>query len=391
LETLPPEVRRHILSVAGLEQLQALVRASPTFHQQYLCDRRYILCSNLQGAIGPAVMTALSIYSHDPSKDMPGIVAPNARDQSSQTIWNRLTEDEAVGITGFYMKYTLPVVRHYSQHIWNNFIGKRSTDQAHECTGSELLRLTRAMYHFHQFGQVAGISSRTIEFDDWMSAMDSYIESMTSWEVEEMICVYEFVRATFERTFDAIRWDVDQNNPKFDDQHRPPTPDGAFDLAVEGRMYLNGTVLRGLPLLHTVLFKSHDHEFLVTTMQSHITRSAISTDGVVGIFSDTDQRRRYKRRPQGLEEMRRMSPLPFCGDHDISNPPLAWTTIWDGTISYLYGYYTSDESRKWGYVFWDAETLRSNGGVGLAKQQWMQIWNWRDPCDVIEEACDLME
>ena len=49
------------------------------------------------------------------------------------------------------------------------------------------------------------------------------------WEVEEIVCVSKFSQGKYEEIFDEIRWDVDEENPKFDGQ-RPPTPEGAFDL-----------------------------------------------------------------------------------------------------------------------------------------------------------------
>ena len=43
LDRLPPEVRRHLLATLDLSRLKALVRVSPTFHQHYLFDRKYLL------------------------------------------------------------------------------------------------------------------------------------------------------------------------------------------------------------------------------------------------------------------------------------------------------------------------------------------------------------
>lgn len=58
LERLPAEVRRHILSVMDLSGLKALVRASPTYHQQYRLDRRYLLSAALQVALGSVTLDA---------------------------------------------------------------------------------------------------------------------------------------------------------------------------------------------------------------------------------------------------------------------------------------------------------------------------------------------
>ncbi len=72
--------------------------------------------------------------------------------------------------------------------------------------------------------------------------------------------------------------------------------------------------------------------------------------------------------------------LVFEGDDSAHAPPLAWTTIWGGTYSNLYGHYIPDAMRKWGYIFWDAKTLKSTGGLELVERQWQDEWD-EDPRD----------
>jgi hypothetical protein len=49
------------------------------------------------------------------------------------------------------------------------------------------------------------------------------------WEIEDISCINTFMEQKCKEVFDSIRWDVDENNPKFDRQG-PLTPPGAFDL-----------------------------------------------------------------------------------------------------------------------------------------------------------------
>ena len=74
-------------------------------------------------------------------------------------------------------------------------------------------------------------------------------------------------------------------------------------------------------------------------------------------------------------------PFLFRGDSDPDAPPQAWTTIWKETYSNLYGWYTSDEMRRWGYIFWDADRLAQTGGMELLKRQWEELWDDDDPRD----------
>ena len=58
------------------------------------------------------------------------------------------------------------------------------------------------------------------------------------WEVEEMVCIYVFAKEQFNQIFNDIHWDVHQENPRFEGQDRPPTPDGAFDFDSAGEFSL---------------------------------------------------------------------------------------------------------------------------------------------------------
>ena len=62
LENLPPEVRRHILYFLGVEELRALVHASPVFHQQYLLDRRSLLLQSIETISGNITVDAYAVY-----------------------------------------------------------------------------------------------------------------------------------------------------------------------------------------------------------------------------------------------------------------------------------------------------------------------------------------
>jgi hypothetical protein len=63
------------------------------------------------------------------------------------------------------------------------------------------------------------------------------------------------------------------------------------------------------------------------------------------------------------------NPLPFSGDSE-DKPPLAWTLIWRGIYSNLYGdYYVPEVTRRWAYVMWDVMRLEyTNAREVLARQ-----------------------
>lgn len=67
------------------------------------------------------------------------------------------------------------------------------------------------------------------------------------------------------------------------------------------------------------------------------------------------------------EERRQV--MPFIGD-DASAAPLAWTLLWGGRFSNLFGEYVPDELRQWGYVLWDAHRIDVEGTKGYLKKLW---------------------
>ncbi|RSL53624.1 hypothetical protein CEP53_007694 [Fusarium sp. AF-6] len=206
---------------------------------------------------------------------------------------------------------------------------------------------------------------------------------MEPWEIEEFYALYQFVCNVYQKIFAHIYWDLHPDNPRFNDQGRPPTPDGAFDLdSLDLRNnYLEGTTLHGLTFLRTVLFQITDDEILVSTMQKRIRSSHIPIGGFHGMFDEMQQMTRRQHQPSERDQMEAdRVPLVFVRD-EINRPPRAWTMIWGDTYSNIYGATIPDELRDWGYVFWDEATLERVGGVKMLRSQLERDWGDVDPRD----------
>lgn len=75
------------------------------------------------------------------------------------------------------------------------------------------------------------------------------------------------------------------------------------------------------------------------------------------------------------------TPLPFRGDMEADSgddsgqlyPPLAWTVVWGGTYSNMYGWFTSKKLRRWGYVFWDAARIQNTTTETVLREQWEAV------------------
>jgi hypothetical protein len=124
---------------------------------------------------------------------------------------------------------------------------------------------------------------------------------------------------------------------------------------------LKGTISHGLDLLYTVCCTVKGHEHLVSTMQmsAGYRRGFFLEDDALGDM--TQDRRRRERLFDRDEKQPRGDPMPFRGDGETNErgprPPLAWTLMWSGNCSNVYGGYVPGNIRRWGYVMWDAARL----------------------------------
>lgn len=149
-------------------------------------------------------------------------------------------------------------------------------------------------------------------------------------------------------------------------------------------LYLEGLTLRGLRPLHTVLFCIKDHEHLVSVIRKNIVQSYIPIRAYEGILSDSYQEFRYMNNPTDRDRLQESRvQLPFRGDEEPDAPPLAWTIIWGGIYSNLYGFFISEELRRCGYVFWDAVRLESGDGIEVMERLKKDVVDVRNDWDGI--------
>ncbi|KAI1653868.1 hypothetical protein F4813DRAFT_393248 [Daldinia decipiens] len=361
LEKLPPEIRRQILSTLDLQSLNFLVHSSAIFHEQYLEDRRYLLCSSLETTLGIVTSDACAAfqsgspdfsYTRENVMNLLGSLRVNKK-----PLHERLREHEAVEMAAFHLSIISPLLQYYTSWALAN-LATQSGNIPRSTTPSrvEERRLLRFFYRFQlccnlfrKGGQKQctkqNLGFRPVEILQLFSCL------FEPWEVEEISCINTFAQDKYDQIFQEISWDVNKKNPKFDGQ-RPPTPEGAFDFenSWARKRLLTGTVSLGLELLHK--------EALGETAQWERRQEALSKRD---------------------EKQNRRDPLPFNGDEE-SCPPLAWTLIWGGTYSNLYGYYVQDTIRRFGYVFFfDAITIESLGAKDILLREWKKDWGDSDP------------
>jgi predicted ATPase len=150
---------------------------------------------------------------------------------------DHLTEAEAASIVGEYSSLIRPIAQEYARWALEN-LGKETHTEHHQgepVSTVEQTRITRALYRFHLCCRMFGARDDwEVWRSDWLRqsklSTTKFMLTLEPWEVEQFASVYAFIRAKYEQVFDDIQSDVHPDNPRFDDQRRPPTPDGAFEL-----------------------------------------------------------------------------------------------------------------------------------------------------------------
>ncbi|KAJ5679321.1 hypothetical protein N7462_007565 [Penicillium macrosclerotiorum] len=405
LENLPPEIRRYLLSSLEWEELDVLVHASPVFHQQYVLDRRMFLSQSLEDILQNVPVEASLVYQSSSlgfAKARDGgtvaLLLESYQDRRTKPqpldLTDRISLDELSAQVKFYFFVIKPLLRRYASSALDSLTEVSDIPHQHTTLSrSEKTRIVRALYRFQLCCNLFGVgnhkdfSLRRLEYETNSDLMSTFMGMFEPWEVEEIACIEAFSRYNYNRIFDDIQWDLNPENPRFADHPRPPTPPGAFELddGWTRSTLLQGVISRGLDPLHSVLFKAKTHSQLVSTMQESLTwgGSGFLVDDAFGTGSQS-KRRSEQRWSRDVKEEQR-DPLPFEGDQvtdaNSSHPPLAWTLIWRGTYSNLYGAYVPDPMRRWGYIMWDQSRLEETGAKEVLARQWAAEWGSHDPRD----------
>lgn len=131
LESLPPEIQRHLMSTLDLPRLKALVRASPTFHK-HLLDRKYILCRSLQETWGSVTVDAYAVHQSAPQAGgMKQNMMESVNRYSEQTsqrclsLSDKLSLDEVVDMAVFYLDHVKPITEYFAElnGVWGRCRG----------------------------------------------------------------------------------------------------------------------------------------------------------------------------------------------------------------------------------------------------------------------------
>lgn len=239
-ELLPFDIRHQILlAVDSIEDLYALVRASPAFHEQYRPRRHFWLWRCLWLDMGHVLIDAYEVSRcNSPSfREKRTRTAARTYLASYHAKRSALTEilpdvpstRRIMSILTFYTSTIRPMLQQYLSWT-SDYRGVMSVRD--QLSKTERRRILRSFYRFqyfcNMFGELPGgeKGGRILESEERLALFFQHFEP---WEVEEILCINTFTHSKFESIYDNVKSDLHSDNPRFDARRSGLyTPDGAF-------------------------------------------------------------------------------------------------------------------------------------------------------------------
>lgn len=256
LESLPVEIHELLfLELHTLRDFRSLVHSSPRLHASYAQNRSALLSKFLKMSLGHIWFDAH--YCHITGEE------EFQRKRDNDPIWNsflayqdRLASpstlfiqqqplDKIVAMVRFHAKVIEPLSKRYA--AWALAALHPTHDAMHPSmmpSRTEMLRIYRGLYRLqiycNLFGHVPDKGYSTRSLIGGPSEHTRLLSHFPEWQVEEILCVYEFVLDKCDRVFQQAAWDLDEvHNPE-------ATPIG---LRLDSKMDLSHKIKREFRLL----------------------------------------------------------------------------------------------------------------------------------------------
>lgn len=204
LELLPFEIRHHILlALASIEDLSALVHASPVFHEQYARRRGFWLWRYLRAQMGDGVIDAYTAAlcskpDFDCSRqNVQGFLAAyySRRSGGAEELYKEAKAEDLAAMTRFYIGVVRPLIREYALFTLEEEAVLREVESS---------RVIRAMYRFQIFCSLFGLPRSDARPKFTQDEHLTLLSHFEPWETEEILCINDFADNTYERVFEEI-------------------------------------------------------------------------------------------------------------------------------------------------------------------------------------------
>lgn len=227
LETLPPELRVQVLChISDLNDLRALMFASPVFYQQYRLDRKPVLSQVLVSTLGSLLADAYGVQRSATIYSPPRPLSLDAMRQFIQNytslrsampelVLEDCTLADLVDMAAFHQSVARPLSVKCAALFLQNLDPSLEVDGL---SGTEQIRLLRALYRFQLYCNLFGQGPkpgqrRKVARLDPAETLALLFGSLKPWEVEEIDSIYTLVRSKYDAVPDATQHDLAKETP----------------------------------------------------------------------------------------------------------------------------------------------------------------------------------
>jgi hypothetical protein len=142
----------------------------------------------------------------------------------------------ALSMASFYFNVVKPLADKFACSLLERLAQEiphtdPTPNQNVKLSSSERARITRGIYRFLLFREIA-----LPDFWKPEKEVRDFLLTLEPWEIEELHAFYDFAYEVYAKLVDTVRSDLHPDNPRFADQARAPTPDGAFELEIYGKL-----------------------------------------------------------------------------------------------------------------------------------------------------------
>ena len=225
LETLPGELRIHILSYLDLDDLRAAVHASPVLHRYYVLDRRCLLGHALRSKLGSTLVDAYAVREATCFAERHKELQPQRVDGDLDDILGKYFDrrsgvdgvlaqcsvEDLVDMASFYRAVMQPLLLECPDLILQKL---DTATEVGVLSETERTRFLRALYRFQVFHLLFGQRERLDSRFGEIEILAEFFGRFQPWEIEEVNCIDQIVRATYDSACEHIVRDTDIKDPR---------------------------------------------------------------------------------------------------------------------------------------------------------------------------------
>lgn len=243
-ETLPEHVHRRILSYVPMDSLFNVVLSSSLFYDHFASDTLNVMADSLQNMLRCSSLDAFTSYkcgfeSFRDAREQYCVkmflkIYRNRQGVETFALRDRkITEKDLIEMYKFHVKVIEPLVDQYAAWALRHLEYEAdSTDVGGAISDTERVRIIRALYRFEIGCNVCADTSGY-----WVSPpltpdefTVQFFFNYEAWEVEEMLCVADFVFDKMNKVFDEVENDLAPGCERIAGSDGSETPVEAFDL-----------------------------------------------------------------------------------------------------------------------------------------------------------------